>query len=243
MCSNVWRTHCLGKTNCVNPSNKKYSNGTATVDQRDFRKQLFCINILKVISCNYVSHSPKPLHATWSSALYGHTTIPLSRDLFLLLNKPFINVMWAFFLMALLWVLFEADRRTKTRSPYAKHTKRQNCLSLIWNLFITTMIKVSSYCIILHGKGASTTTVTQQITIASWLLYISWYCFSNVAFLLHCPLGSARLCWRTVLLTFQPAQFFCSIPQTLPTSPLLMLVCSRREIDLYSYLYYVLKWL
>lgn len=100
--------------------------------------------------------------------------------------------------MALLCVLLQADSRTKTLSPYAKHTNQaEMCLSLIENLFITAIIKVPSYCSTRNKRDHSN---TSDLTSTSRLLDILWYCFLNVAALLHCPLGSAPICGCIVLL-------------------------------------------
>lgn len=82
------------------------------------KETLVFINILKIISCNYVCLSPKQLHATWSSPLNGHASILWSQELFMLLNKPFITVIWIFFSLDGAFVcLIKGRQENKNSSP------------------------------------------------------------------------------------------------------------------------------
>lgn len=126
--------------------------------------------------------------------------------------------------MVLLCVLLQADRRTKTLSPYGKYTNRaEMCLPLIEKSCITAIIKVPLESnLSAWQRNKCDHSRMSDLTSGSRLLNILWHCFFlNVAALLHCLLGSAQICESIMLLPVADIStgYCCCILQTSPSSP------------------------
>lgn len=98
--------------------------------------------------------------------------------------------------MALLCVSIQADRRTKTLSPYGKHTNQaEMCLSSVESFLITAIIKVPSYCGILQvwrNKCEYSYTLDLTILVAWYSLALFFKCRS----LITLPTGISADMWE-----------------------------------------------
>lgn len=142
----------------------------------------------------------------------------VSQELFMLLNKPFIIVIWIFLILHGAFVCLVTGRQANKNSVLMESTQiRQERVFVIKNSFTTTTL------IILYGKGTVLTTFTHWVSTVNlgylmffgmFLKYHSLMCeHCGIACCLHfdwlpcCPQAWAVKMPSTSLITLQPHHF------------------------------------
>lgn len=140
---------------------------------------------------NYMPHD--------QASYRGIPTFLWSQELFMLLNKPFITVIWIFFTLEGAFVcLITGRQENKNSSSLWKTHKPGRDVSLFNRETArnSDTIKEPSRCV--AKEQVRPRLISPQHL--GCLIFSGIVFFLNVAALLHCPLGSAPICGSIVLL-------------------------------------------